>query len=49
MSLQLLDARKESTVDISEDSLFQDPWMVLSEIRPNDNDDDEETIENDAK
>ena len=44
MSLQLLDARKESTVDI-----FQDPWMVLSEIRPNDNDDDEETIENDAK
>ena len=48
--MQLIEARKESTIDTTEDLLVQDPWMVLSEIRPNINEDDEEeTIDNDVK
>ena len=47
--MQLLDARKQAPIDITEDLLVQDPGMVLSEIRPDANSDEEESIENDNK
>jgi hypothetical protein len=50
LSLQLFEARKESSTDSTNVQIeVQDSWMVLSEIRPNLNDDEEESIENDDK
>ena len=49
MSVQLKEARIESLDFDDNPLLVQDPWMVLSEIRPQTDDDDEDSIENDTK
>jgi hypothetical protein len=49
LSIQLKEARNERTDFIDHPLLVQDPWMVLSEIRPQIDDDEEDNIENDSK
>ncbi len=49
MSIQLKEARNERTDFIDNLLLVQGPWIVLSEIRPQIDDDEEDNIENDSK